>query len=357
MRFIRPTNDRLNNSHIKLLLRGDSLTDASPNALALTNSGVTVAAAPGGHPYAKVAGYFDGVAGSPLLIPDSDDFYMPGDYTHEFWIYRLRTGTEEHLYSQDSGSGNGNPRINLFIENDNICFYDYTYSYSAYLLRTSMTLLANTWYFVQFIRSGTTASIRINGVQAASATYATPTNSSYPFKIGAGQSSTGNSAPFKGYMVDWRSSKGVVRDSSIPATPLIPDTYTKLHLPMMEYTGQPIVKDTIASKIPTIGSTLTLVRHMPANGGPALDRVVSIDGSATGFATLPYSTGLDFDTEAFTIEGWKYNDALVGSEGLCHAWSTTGWSLNADNSGNLRFYASGGFCALASSTKMPVGDW
>lgn len=86
MQFIRPPTDRLNNSHTKLLLRGDAIADASPNARALTNNGaVASATAPAGHPYATKALSFN--AASYLSVQSADFAAGTNDFTFSGWFY------------------------------------------------------------------------------------------------------------------------------------------------------------------------------------------------------------------------------------------------------------------------------
>lgn len=238
MRFLRPTADRLNNSHTKLLLRGDSLTDASPNARALTNSGVTVAAAPGGHPYAKSAGYFNGAA--YLTTPNNSDFNLASyDFTIQGWFDDLSSGTGGKALCCLRGNSYGYlimldqtaNTISLWLSSTGA-------SWDIASARPIGTYVKGVLNYFQLTRNGNNFETRINGAVTDNFTSSSPIvfPVSNPFCVGANYYSTiGNQ--FIGYMVDFMLSVGIARATDVPKSPLVADAYTKFHVPMMEYNG------------------------------------------------------------------------------------------------------------------------
>lgn len=316
MKIFRPSPDRLNNSHTKLLLRGDTIADASPNARSITNTGtVTSVAAPGGHPYAKTAGYFNG--SSNISAPTSSDFnFSSGAFTIRFWMYLPSIGVSYSPIGRVYGSSPFTGWCIFIRQTGSLELYSNT---NTLVFASATGVIApSKWQFIQMSSNGTTVSFHVDGVSIG--TWAGILQE-YAIALLVGASQAGS---IVGNMCDVEVSQGIQRSSEVPTSPIIPDAYTKLHLPMMEYTGQQVVKETVQNKIPT-GTSLDLVQQLPANGGPALDRVFFFPDSTARGITLPNSTDWQFGTGDFTIEFWTYWDgtAIVQvpmSFGLLHGY-------------------------------------
>ena len=88
MKIFRPSPDRLNNSHTKLLLRGDAIADASPNVKAITNTGTVPVISTTGLPVGSRALDF---TGSNYLSCAMADLSQCTDFTIDYWIKQPNT--------------------------------------------------------------------------------------------------------------------------------------------------------------------------------------------------------------------------------------------------------------------------
>lgn len=126
MHHIIPTAGRLNNSHTKLLLRGDSFTDASPVGRPISNVGsVSIVSAFG------IKGLsFAGSTSQFLTTPDSSDFdLLNNDFTMESWINSNSSSFQTLTSQYDSVDAYQHSRAHaLFFNLTTALFYSYNTS-------------------------------------------------------------------------------------------------------------------------------------------------------------------------------------------------------------------------------------
>ncbi len=158
--------------------------------------------------------YFDG-NGDGLNFPANDALeFRTGNFTIEAWIYPIAvTGAERALLRFESPA----PLSTLaFNTNGKIFWYNAT---ESTVLTSATTFSANTWYHIALVRSGTGGSqtvLYVNGVSDATGT----SSVSYACNLlSIGNSRTGNTYPFNGYIDDLRITKGVARTITVPTAP------------------------------------------------------------------------------------------------------------------------------------------
>lgn len=163
MQFFRPSTDRLNNSHTKLLLRGDAIADASPNVKAITNTGTVPVISTTGLPVGSRALDF---TGSNHLSCAMADLSQCTDFTIDYWI-KTTQSVDKVVASQSYTSGNGNWSAMQSINDV------YVYTYDGVSNSEGMTggaISSGAWAHIALCREGTTAKCYINGVLSSTAT-------------------------------------------------------------------------------------------------------------------------------------------------------------------------------------------
>lgn len=191
-----------NDSFCKLLLRGDSLTDASPSARAVTNNGVTLttdAAFPGGKCLV-----FGGAAS--LGLADSTVFDLTGASVATLDLFFKPTSLAAQQQIMSKGT-DGTIGWALYVTTSGAVRLQYD---TTTILTSALTLSAGTVGHIMLVKSGDYHAMFVNGLPAGSVSTATrPTASPY-LNVGvlrnAGQNLNGRTAGLR-----W--SPGIVRQN------------------------------------------------------------------------------------------------------------------------------------------------
>jgi hypothetical protein len=193
-----------------LLLHGDNTSGAN-NTLFLDNSGTTYVPFSG-----TFSNYFNG--SSYISTSYNSAFSLTGDFTIELWINYSAHGAYGGLIScANSGAGwsgwqiiFNNTNNSLLVEVNNTTF-----------MTSNVDLTANVWNHVAWVRSGSTNTLYINGVNVATASSSATFNSSTsPLYIGVERTP---SFYITGYISNVRVLKGTALYTSNftpPTTPL-----------------------------------------------------------------------------------------------------------------------------------------
>lgn len=126
--------------------------------------------------------YFDG-SGDYAYTGSSTDFYFPGDFTIEAWVFHTTTGTK-YIFG-NWVAGNSYP-YQLGINGSHLPLC--TLNGGGLVLNGAGTALAmNTWNHIAVSRTGTAVKLHANGVQYASGTYGTAVGPAggFPVYVGA----------------------------------------------------------------------------------------------------------------------------------------------------------------------------
>lgn len=100
-------------------------------------------------------------SGDNLSIPDSDDFYLNGDFTLDFRL-RLNSTGNKMFYRQ---SADGSNFFQFYYETANgIVFYSMSGGVGVLNFTAAWSPSINTWYHIALTRSGNTWKVFINGV-------------------------------------------------------------------------------------------------------------------------------------------------------------------------------------------------
>jgi hypothetical protein len=217
--FTGTKSDDLNYSNVSLLLNGNgtngstTFTDSSSNNHTITaNGNAQISTAQS--KFGGASMYFDG-SGDYLVLPDDQNSFNFGtsDFTLECWIYPTGTITG-NLFSQRGSGMSWRYRI----EFQGIDFF-YGNGLDGSTPNSSVPL--NTWSHVALTRNGNTFTIWVNGQSSATNTITASMNYAIP-RIGT--SIIYPNEAFKGYIDDFRITKGVARYTSnfTPPTAQLP---------------------------------------------------------------------------------------------------------------------------------------
>jgi hypothetical protein len=198
-----------------LTCQSNKFVDNSNNAFALTPSGTPSVSIT--NPFLNRNGgntmYFDGT-GDSLSAPANAVFQFTGNYTIEFWIYFTSVAGTQDLVS--NYVSNAAPDWTILISPS---FQYYPSSGASYV--NGPTPVANRWYHVAAVRSGTTCSMYIDGVSVGTPLTFSGTLGDATRPVYVGSRGGGSNYTF-GYMSDVRITKGVARYTTTFTPPTAP---------------------------------------------------------------------------------------------------------------------------------------
>lgn len=171
-----------------------TFTDSSPIGSTITRVGTPVISTA----QSKFGGASAGIlSAGGLLAPDGTHFNLTtGDFTMGCWVRRTSAGVNDAYLTKAVGTG-AYP-WQLWYDNSTQKFgfrgFDSTVSL-VYNLQSTMTVAANTWYFVVGEREGNAFRLRVNGAVEASTTFSgTLMSTSADVAIGSLSTGTGSAS-------------------------------------------------------------------------------------------------------------------------------------------------------------------
>lgn len=366
-----------------LTAQSNRFIDNSPNNLTLTISGDTKPQK--FNPFSSVtvpayySGYFDGT-GDYISIPDSNAFYLTGDFTVECWVW-INNGTNsvQDIFCQRSGLGTGT----VFAITYNGGVYQQWFwvdGTGITTVNTGNTITPNSWIHLAWTRSGNTVRSFINGTLNQTVTYAgTPSDVAAPMLLG-NDSQVGTQG-YVGYISNARITKGqaLYTASFTPSTtPLTTtsqgataanvslltcqsNTFIDNSLNYFTVTAAGDAKPLLVS--PFIPTATASIPYSPATFGGSM----YFDGNELVYvptASNPQSAGAFTYSGDFTIEFWVYPTAAAVS-----TYNPTFFTNNASGDwasnnvgiriqyGVVIFGSGGGFTTLTMTNPITQNAW
>jgi len=309
--------------YTKLLLHADG-DDSGNNHTINFNGGVNTYSS-----FGPLNGsyYFDGTDGY-ISIADSDDFYLPGDFTIECFFNTV-SASDNMLYAQRVSSGTGvvlkldsNGNVEAFLGNG---------SWTIAMVSSGQVYNDGLWHHAAFVRSGNLWLLFADGVLKDSDTNSiTPNNWSENVNIGSATS--GGGWFHEGYVSEIRISKGIARWTTGFTPPTEPYTTDSGTVLLLHPDGDESVNQ----------HTLTF-NNEPKN----YSSVGKFNGSyyfdgVSDYIRLSDSTDFDFGTGDFTVDFYlKSTQSTATNNWLVDNWNITGdnrsWGF-VINTGYIRFY-------------------
>lgn len=183
---------------------GTSFIDAKGHTFTAVGNAKTKVAQ---HKFGTTAAYFDG-AGDYISTPDSVDWQFPGDFTVECWVW-IDSGTNaiQAIYNQRASNGT---QFNISYSGGN--YYQWAWCDGGAIVtqNTGIILNPSSWVHLVWQRLGTNFRTYVNGNLNHSVTWSgVPADQTVVATIGG--DAAGYGQDFKGYIDDFRITKGVAR--------------------------------------------------------------------------------------------------------------------------------------------------
>jgi hypothetical protein len=297
------------------------------------------------------SGYFNGSTDYFTFAPGTATAFGTGNFTVEAWVYTTN-GPGAGMYIIDGRNSGQTTGFGLyFASGSGVAWFG-----PSILIQNATTYYPNTWYHIAYVKNGSTGTIYVNGVSAATGTdsdnYTTSLTTAY---IGSRYSLVNL---LQGYMQGLRVVKGTALYTSNFTPPTAPPTAVTNTSLLLNYTNAGIIDNTAKNDLVTV-STASISTAQSKWGGASL----KFNGT-TDYLTLLNSPNWDMGGGSYTIEFWLYMNTLTGSQtfvarantGSIYATFDIGWYSSA-----LRLYVSNNgssnAVALASSISPVATTW
>jgi hypothetical protein len=351
--------------------QNNTFQDSSTNNFTITRNGNTTQGT--FSPFSVGAGYwsnyFDG-SGDYLTLPSSSNLAMgTGDFCIEMFVFPGSSSTQ-NLFTNANSSTGGDTGLGIFIRNTTqVRLASWN---TAFLDTGSNAIVTNQWNHVAVCRSGTTASIFVNGTRQATGTVSNNFSSTNAFYVGTAVS---GGDQLTGYISNLRAVKGsAVYDPSqtsitVPTAPLTAITNTQL-LTCQDNRFRDASGNTFTITV----SGNTSVQAFSPFAPTAAYSASTVGGSGyfdgTGdYLTTADNTAFDLGSGDFTFETWIYPTA-AGTTGqfLISQWGSAnyGYAISLVSSGSaltgIKFEYSqtgavGNITARTYSQTIPLNAW
>jgi hypothetical protein len=295
-----------NFANVSVLLTGNDLLDKSNNRLVVTAYGQASVTSVKKQ-FGTGSYYFDG--SGDYIRPAASDTCMfgTGDFTIEFWTYRISGGE----FFGNGPAGGGSFGLGLGAANgDTTKLQCAIYGSPVANLSCVTNFPSNQWIHVAVTRASGTTRIFLNGVKDAETTAGGANNTTNTPSVG--EVWLGSGSTLNGYIDDFRITKGVARYTAnfTPPTAALPSheilDSSVYRLPVTTYGNARI--DTTTKKYGT--------------------GAMYFDGNGD-YLSLSNSPGLLFGSGDFTIEFWFRQNAAVSAAAIfCNSTNSSVFNPN-----------------------------
>ena len=290
----------------------------------------------------------DGTVDYVSVASTSDFSFGSSDFTVDFWIYRNRTGTSEHLFDMRASSTtevavslliDSSDKVNFLLNGSNV-------------ITGITTATISTWHHVALSRSGSTTRLFVNGnlegFVSDSNNYANK-----PVVVGSRYNGTFG---FYGYVDELRVSKGVSRFTSSfdPAASVTynNDVYNVLYMKCRGSNNTTSFADDSQGVAPLSDKTYLSVFGVASGSGTgARFNVLRVGGASPSYTATLVDGGENYaSSETITIDG----SALGGVSSVNDLTITV---TTANGSGSITAFTSSGTADSGYITVQAIGDY
>jgi hypothetical protein len=330
-----------NFANVSLLLTGNDLLDKSNNKLTVTAYGQASVTSVKKQ-FGTGSYYFDG--SGDYIRPAASDTCMfgTGDFTIEFWTYRISGG---ELFGNGPASG-GSFGLGLGAANgDTTKLQCAIYGSPTANLSCVTNFPSNQWIHVAVTRASGTTRIFLNGVKDAETTAGGANNTTNTPSVG--EVWLGSGSTLNGYIDDFRITKGVARYTTnfTPPTQALPSheilDSSVYRLPVTTYGNARI--DTATKKFGT--------------------GAMYFDGTGD-YSTVPMRNDLQLGSGQFTVECWFYAPSSTGDTALLgnyrvnsYPTNTAGWDIILQSGGVNFRWGSPAYNDTGTPTPITLNQW
>ena len=184
-----------------------TMTDNSKNNTTVTSvNGAAISTAQS--KFGGTSGLFDGTNDYIQVATSANLAFGTGAFTIEMWVYRNTSGAGPHLMDF-RGANNNDYNPVFYWGSNNFLYYTNNNTSGDNQIQTSNAITsASGWVHLALVRSGTTLTIYINGVESGNTSYSTDVRGGNPVFIGSRFNLEGY---FNGYIDELRITKGIAR--------------------------------------------------------------------------------------------------------------------------------------------------
>ena len=286
--------------------------DASTNNFAVTINGDTKPNSFNPYTPGYYSNYFDGTGdylSSPSITAAS------GDFTLEGWINGNSTQPQTFATAIYFG-GVASTSYELWIQfNHSSNPGKIRFAVSTIVIVPSTSQVSNRWYHVAIVRSGSTATCYIDGVNIGSTTYTSPLGGG---ALSIGQSPGTSSTAYAGYVSNVRFVNG---------TAVYTSNFTPSTTPLTAISGTSLLTCQSNRFIDnsTNNFTITVAGNTTVNSFDPFVPNSSYSTYGSGYFDgtgdyLSLSNTISFESANFTVEMWIYPTSLASSMKLYGAW-------------------------------------
>jgi hypothetical protein len=299
------------------------------------------------------SGYFDGTT-DYLVAPNNAALNLStADYTIESWIYYIPTGAFQYVAVYSVGVVSNTQYDYAFVlTNTGAVRMGMFNSTTQTLLISSAVCVSNAWNHIAVTRSGSSATVYVNGIGTTGAMATTDNvNAGATLKIGADND---GSVAVRGYISDFRIVKGTrvyTSNFTPPTAPLTAIANTSI---LLNYTNAGIIDNAMMNNLETVGNAQISTTQSKFGGGS-----MYFDGTGD-WLFMPPNSNNDLGTGNFTIEMWIYPTAALNTFRMLMAKATntdeTYISLSAGGTGGqLDVY--GGSIVFNLNNSISLNTW
>ena len=308
--------------------------------------------------------YFDGT-GDYLQTTGSSALTLDGNFTIEAWVYQTTSNTYASIIASASATWTAGA-TNFFVLGSGNVPHLSTNPAGAGQIINGGTIVNNTWNHIAVSRTGTTASMWVNGTRVANVTLNATFNLNHNSgtKLGGG-TWDGSGGNFFGYISNVRVIKGTdiygISNTSItvPTTPLIPITNTSL----LTCADSRFIDDSINNFTITKNGDVSVQRFSPFNPSSVTPTSYSGYFDGTGdVLTPPANNVFAFGTDSFCIEAWIFNNVLKNYSCLVttrpnNSNYADAYHIGWDSVGGVSLYVNSTSTTGAPPGTITTGQW
>jgi hypothetical protein len=273
------------------------------------------------------SGFYNGSSDYLTFAPGSATVFGTGNFTVECWVYATTYPHTNGMYFIDGRNSGQTTGFTFYFGSGN----GINFGGPSTSIGNTSIYSANTWYHVAYVKNGSTGTIYVNGVSAATGTdnnnYTTSLTTAY---IGSRYSVV---ALLQGYMTDFRVVKGTAVYTSTFTPPTAPLTAITNTTVLLSYQNAGIVDSAMSNDFVTVGSAQVSTSVYKYGSGS-----LYFNGS-TDYLSTANKPLFNFGTGDFTVECWvnlttpagtTYGYQVVGKSN-----GSTGWAIlvNRTNTG------------------------